>query len=53
MVGDLHLTYEVLELPAEPGLTFIVYTAEPASPTQDALDLLASWVATVDVPAPA
>jgi transcriptional regulator with XRE-family HTH domain len=53
VVGDLHLTYEVMELTAEPGLTFIVYTAEPASPTQDALDLLASWMATVDVPAPA
>lgn len=46
VVGDLDLTYEAFELPAEPGLTLLVYTAEPASPTQDALDLLASWAAT-------
>lgn len=45
LVGDLDLTYEAFELPAEPGLTLLVYTAEPASPTQDALDLLASWAA--------
>jgi transcriptional regulator with XRE-family HTH domain len=51
VVGDLHLTYEVFELSAEPGLTLIVYTAEPASSTQDALDLLASWAVTVDIPA--
>jgi transcriptional regulator with XRE-family HTH domain len=46
VVGDLDLTYEAFELPAEPGLSMLVYTAEPASPTQDALNLLASWAAT-------
>ena len=46
--GDLGLTYEALELPADPGLTIITYTAEPASASQDALDFLASWAATVD-----
>jgi transcriptional regulator with XRE-family HTH domain len=48
VVGDLDLTYEAMELPADPGLTVLVYTAEPASPTRDALDLLASWAATQD-----
>ena len=41
-VGDLDLTYEGLESPSDPGLTLLVYTAEPHTPTQDALQLLAS-----------
>jgi len=47
-VGDLDLTYEAMELPADPGLTLIVYTAEPGSRTQDSLNLLATWSATLD-----
>jgi hypothetical protein len=46
VVGDLELSYEAFELPGDPGLTMLVYTAEPASPTQEALNLLASWAAT-------
>jgi hypothetical protein len=46
-VGRLDLAYESLEMVAEPGLTLTVYTAEPASPTAEALALLASWAATV------
>jgi transcriptional regulator with XRE-family HTH domain len=46
VVGGLELTYEAFELPGDPGLTMLVYTAEPATPTQDALNLLASWAAT-------
>jgi transcriptional regulator with XRE-family HTH domain len=46
LVGDLTLTYEGLELTAEPGLSFLIYTAEPGSPSQERLDLLASWSAT-------
>jgi hypothetical protein len=45
VVGDLELAYEGLELVAEPGLTLTVYTAEPGSPSHDALRLLASWAA--------
>jgi len=45
VVGDLDLTYEALELPADPGLTLLVYTAKPGTPTQGALDLLAGWAA--------
>lgn len=46
VVGDLTLTYEGLELTAEPGLSFLIYTAEPGSPSQERLALLASWAAT-------
>ena len=46
VVGDLHLSYEVLELPADPGQALVAYTADPGSPTHDALRLLASWAAT-------
>lgn len=48
VVGDLDLTYEALELPSDPGLTLLVYTAESGTPTQDALNLLASWAATLE-----
>ena len=50
VVGDLHLTFEAMSLPADPGLTLVVYNAEPDSPSHDALKLLASWAATLDQP---
>jgi transcriptional regulator with XRE-family HTH domain len=37
LVGDLTLSYDALELAADPGLTIIAYTAEAGSSTQDAL----------------
>jgi hypothetical protein len=46
VVGDLHLSFEAMELSADPGLALIVYGAEPGSPSQDGLRLLASWAAT-------
>ncbi len=53
IVGDLDLTFEALELPGDPGLRINVYTAEPGTPSQDALTLLDSWVASHEVePAP-
>ncbi|MFJ4653349.1 helix-turn-helix transcriptional regulator [Nocardia sp. NPDC088792] len=48
VVGVLTLDYDALELPADPGLTIMAYTAEPASPSLDALNLLASWAETTD-----
>ena len=45
VVGDLTFTYEGLEVTEDPGLQFLIYTAEPASPTTDALRLLGSWAA--------
>lgn len=46
VVGDLHLTYEVMELPADPGLAIVVFSAEAGSTADDALRLLASWSST-------
>ena len=48
LVGDLELSYEVLELSADAGLSVSVFSAEPGSRSQQALDLLASWIATPD-----
>jgi len=45
-VGELTLDFEVMELMADPGLTFITFSAEPGSPSHDALQLLSSWAAT-------
>jgi transcriptional regulator with XRE-family HTH domain len=45
IVGDLQLSFEVMDLPADPGLSLIVYSAEPGSSTEDAVNLLASWTA--------
>ncbi len=36
---------------AEPGLTLTIYTAEPGSPSEEGLRLLASWAATHEAPA--
>ena len=48
VVGDLSLTFEMLELAADPGLHLLALSAEPGSPSHDALSLLGSWAATVD-----
>jgi transcriptional regulator with XRE-family HTH domain len=44
-VGDLTLDFESIELPADAGQRLLIYSAEPGSPSQQALDLLASWTA--------
>lgn len=48
IVGDLDLNFEAMEFPSDPGLVLIVYTAEPGTPSADALQLLATWAATQD-----
>ncbi len=55
VVGDLELSYEAMELPANPGWTMFAYTAEPGSASDERLKLLASWAATtaIELPAPA
>ena len=53
VVGDLHLSFEAMELPADPGLSLVVYSAEPGSSSDDSLRLLASWAATTGIPTPA
>lgn len=46
VVGDLALAFEALDLTAD-GLRITAYTAEPGAPSHDALNLLASWAATI------
>jgi hypothetical protein len=46
VVGRIEVTFDSLELPADPGLTLTTYSAEPDTPSEDALKLLASWAAT-------
>jgi transcriptional regulator with XRE-family HTH domain len=46
VVGEITIAYEGLEMAAEPGLTLTIYTAEPGSPSEEAMRLLASWAAT-------
>jgi hypothetical protein len=48
VVGDLDLPFESFPLAADPSQSLLTYTAEPGSPSQDALNLLASWAATTD-----
>ena len=45
VVGELELSYETLTVDADDGLRMALYTAEPDSASQQALDLLASWSA--------
>ena len=46
VVGELILDFESLDLPGDPGQKLLVYSAEPGSRSQEALDLLASWAST-------
>ncbi|MEU1306898.1 MmyB family transcriptional regulator, partial [Streptomyces shenzhenensis] len=47
-VGDLTLTFEAFPIPTDPGLTLTALSAEPGTPAQDALTLLATWHTTLD-----
>lgn len=46
IVGDLTLDYEVLTVEGDPEQALVLYVPEPASPSAEALDLLASWITT-------
>lgn len=46
VVGRLELTYEALDLVADPGLTMSTYGAEPGSESERNLALLGTWAAT-------
>jgi transcriptional regulator with XRE-family HTH domain len=50
VVGDLELSYESMELSGDTGLTMFAFTADPGSKFEEALNLLASWTATLDQP---
>jgi transcriptional regulator with XRE-family HTH domain len=49
VVGDLTLAFETAELQAERGLDLCIYAAEPGSPSEHAIALLASWAATQEM----
>jgi transcriptional regulator with XRE-family HTH domain len=53
VVGELELSFERLEVAADPGLMIVAYTAEPGSRSAQAFDLLASWAATEERTHPA
>lgn len=46
VVGDLDLTFEVLDLTADDDLSILAYSAEPGSASEEALNLLGRWAAT-------
>ena len=48
VVGDLDLTYEMMEVTADPGLSIVTYSAEPGTRSEEALRLLGSWAATLE-----
>ena len=48
IVGELSLSFNRLDLAADPGLTLFTYTAEPGSRSENGLKLLDSWAATVN-----
>lgn len=43
LVGDLTIDYESVSLPGDPDQTLCIYTAEAGSPSETALELLATW----------
>ncbi len=45
VVGDLHLTYQALDLPDQPGLSLLLYAPLPGTGTAEALRTLASLAA--------
>jgi transcriptional regulator with XRE-family HTH domain len=48
VVGDLALTFEMLELSADTGLSILTYSAEAGTRSEEALNLLGSWAATIE-----
>ena len=49
IVGDLDLTFEVMDLTSDRGLQLLAFSAAPGSPSHDGLQLLASWAATQQI----
>lgn len=52
VIGDVQLNFEVLTVAADDSLTLAIYTAEPGSRSDKALQLLSSWAATPASPSP-
>lgn len=45
IVGEFYLHYEVFSAPDTPDVSFVAQVADPGSPDEEALRLLASWTA--------
>lgn len=45
-VGEITVTFDVFDMPGEPGLSTYTYSVEEDSPSADRFVLLASWAAT-------
>lgn len=43
VVGDIELNYEALEVISASGMQLVAFSAPPATPSSEALSLLASW----------
>lgn len=50
IAGDVDLDFDALEVPTDPGLTIVAYTAAPGSDAAKTLDLLGSWTAGARTP---
>jgi transcriptional regulator with XRE-family HTH domain len=50
VVGDITLTYNRMEIAADPGQMLTIWTAEPGSMSAEALSLLGSWAASLRQP---
>jgi transcriptional regulator with XRE-family HTH domain len=48
VVGELSLSFNRMDIAADHGLTLFTYAAEPGSRSEEALNLLGSWAATID-----
>jgi transcriptional regulator with XRE-family HTH domain len=53
VVGEVELRFNRLDVAADHGLTLFAYAAEPGSHSEQALNLLGSWAATLDQAQPA
>ncbi len=49
--GEIDVTYDVFEMPGQPGLSITTYTAEEGSDSAEKLALLATWAA-IQAPEP-
>jgi transcriptional regulator with XRE-family HTH domain len=48
VVGEVTVTYEVLQVTSVPGVRLVTYLAEPGTSSADALDMLRSWSVTFE-----
>jgi hypothetical protein len=48
VVGDLSLSFEMMDFVADTGLAILAYTAESGGRSAEGLNLLGSWAATLE-----